>query len=82
MRKKNDLGSALDKLASSVVSDALKEGVSLDTRLDALKVASAHFVATTKVKKHEDEDDGSDFNSFKSKINAAENNVVSLKGNE
>lgn len=80
-RKKDDLGAALHTLALKVVEEANKDDVKLDVRLDALKIASAHYVATVKAKAKEDDgDEGTDFRSFKAKIEAAEGNVTPIKG--
>lgn len=73
MTKKQDLGGKLEKLALAVVDQALGEGVEIDTRLEALKVAGGFHISASKIKLKlaDDDPETPNFGNFKARINGA-----------
>lgn len=69
--KISELGTKLGKLALVVTEQALAEGVSLEERLEALKIAGGYHVSVSKAKvKDEDKDpEASTFGNFRDRIN-------------
>jgi len=73
MSSNSELGSDLSKLASTIVKQALEEGVDIDTRSDVLKTAGAFYISAEKIKlkMSDDAEDMPTFNKFKDSINGA-----------
>lgn len=64
----------IEKLASSIAKAALTEGVTLETRIDALKVLNPYFsiLVKNKAKMDEETSSGPSFGDFQAIVTAAE----------
>lgn len=72
-RRKDELGEDLERLARSIATAALAEGVSLPDRIETMKVLTTYFVGTRKIKtkKPDDEDpNGIDFSNLQRGLRA------------
>lgn len=71
--KPPNIGLKLAQLAGKLADGALRDDVTLDTRLDAFKALTTYFVGISKVKAKnlDDDDDGENFGSFRDRISSS-----------